>query len=92
MNKSSFAKSICLVLLTIAVFPQAAHAYIDPSVGSYVLQLVFGFIFAAFYVCQEFWASLKRDGIMKALEKRLEKSDLDTISGSWRLQSSQSLP
>jgi hypothetical protein len=45
--------SFCLML------PQAAHAYIDPGTGSYVIQLVIAGLLGASFAIKIYWKKIK---------------------------------
>jgi len=44
---------------TFLIFPQNAHAYIDPGTGSYILQLIIAGLVGALYAVKLFWARIK---------------------------------
>lgn len=46
-------------LLKLAIFPNKVHAYIDPGTGSYVLQLVLGFLFGGVVAVKLYWKRIK---------------------------------
>ncbi len=51
-----------ILLLSILLFlPQPAHAYIDPSAGGYIVQVVFGVFLSASMVMKS-WFSAKKGG------------------------------
>ncbi len=52
-----------LALLVSLFFIQPASAYVDPSTGSYILQLAMGFLFSALFTIKGFLKRLtkKRD-------------------------------
>jgi hypothetical protein len=41
------------------VFPGTAFAYLDPGTGSYILQLLIGFLFGALFMMKIFWNKIK---------------------------------
>ncbi len=47
----------CLALPIVA--PSAAHAYLDPGSGSYILQILVAGLVAASFVVRAFWTNLK---------------------------------
>jgi len=58
----SFRESLPIALLLAVLFIQPASAYVDPSTGSYMLQLGMGFLFGAMFALKAFFKriSLKR--------------------------------
>jgi hypothetical protein len=61
------------LLMLVAVFSalsiRAAHAYIDPGTGSYLLQVVAASLFAAVFAIGAFWRKI-RDGIVSVFSRR----------------------
>ena len=59
--KTNFAVVELLSVLFVlsVVFPASAHAYIDPSTGSYVIQLLFGTFFGAYVSLKMAWRSIR---------------------------------
>lgn len=53
----------------ITLSSRAAHAYIDPGTGSYVLQVVVASLLAAAFVVKSTWQSL-RQGFVRLFVKR----------------------
>jgi hypothetical protein len=51
-----------VVTATLAVTAPAAHAYIDPGTGSFLLQAVFGVLAAATAAVVGFWSRIKQRG------------------------------
>lgn len=49
------------VLLTVLsyLFPRAAHAYMDPGTGSYMLQLVIAALLGVSFAVKMFWLRIK---------------------------------
>ena len=52
--KSSLSLLI-LVLLAMSLFPAAAHAYIDPGTGSFVIQGIIAAVVGAGFAIKVFW-------------------------------------
>ena len=60
MVNMRFLRLLGFVLaLEYLVFPQMAHAYIDPCSGSYALQLLAGGALTAIFVSGNYWRRLK---------------------------------
>lgn len=59
------AKVALALALPLAVFPPSAHAYLDPGIGSMILQLLAGAVFAGIMTCKLWW------GYVKNLARRL---------------------
>ena len=49
---------LCLVSVSL-VFPQKAHAYLDPGTGSYILQLLIAALIGAIFAVKLFWNNIK---------------------------------
>lgn len=47
------------LLLIPVVFPKTAHAYLDPSTGSYFLQLAIGVLMGGAYLLKVYWGKIK---------------------------------
>ena len=64
-----FFATACLFLASTG----AAHAYIDPGTGSYLLQIIAAAVLAGIFVIKSFWKSIK-EGVLRivAKPKRLE--------------------
>ena len=45
--------------LVFIIFPRHSHAYLDPGTGSYMLQILLGFLLAAIFVIKGFWSKIK---------------------------------
>ena len=50
--------SVVLALFYL-IFPQKAHAYLDPGTGSYVIQLLLATLFGAAFVVRLYWKNIK---------------------------------
>ncbi len=57
LPKSS-ASLLVLVLLTIGLWPAAAHAYIDPGTGSFVIQGIIAALVGAGFALKVFWSRI----------------------------------
>jgi hypothetical protein len=51
--------SIFLFILFFVILPVKAHAYLDPSTGSYLLQIAAAAFFGATYVIATWWRQIK---------------------------------
>lgn len=70
MTRSKRMLRTGLVLGTLVLgLPAAAHAYIDPGTGSYVLQLLIGGILGASLAFKGFWRHL-RALLMRAADRK----------------------
>jgi hypothetical protein len=49
---------ICLLLAYIVIYPQPAHAYIDLGAGSYIMQLIAGFLASGLFLLKRKWNKL----------------------------------
>jgi len=54
----------------------AAHAYIDPGTGSYLIQIIAAAVLASIFVIKSFWKNIK-EGVLRmvAKPKRLEDDE-----------------
>ena len=50
---------VLLIVLVTLLFPARAEAYIDPSTGSLVLQVVVGALLSALYFIKLYWAKIR---------------------------------
>jgi hypothetical protein len=51
--------SILFTLALIVLLAQNGHAYLDPGTGSYIFQLLVGFLVGAFFTIKVFWGRIK---------------------------------
>ena len=58
-----------LLLLVIAVTPQASFAYLDPGTGSMILQAVAGIMFASIFFIKSYYSKIK-NRILKIKNKK----------------------
>lgn len=63
------ATYLCSVVCLGIMATRAAHAYIDPGTGSYLLQMLAAGILAALFVIKAFWRNL-RDGFSRLVVRR----------------------
>jgi len=59
MSKKKWAKLTVISLFAFTMLPLPAHAYIDPSAGSYVLQIILAGLFAVPFVIKKYWCKIK---------------------------------
>lgn len=62
---------IALLLFYVTLFPQRAHAYLDPSTGSYIIQIVGAAIFGSLFALKVWWRQIT--GFISKVFKRKEK-------------------
>lgn len=62
---------IALLLFYVMLFPQRAHAYLDPSTGSYILQIVGAAIFGSIFALKVWWKQIT--GVISSIFKRKDK-------------------
>lgn len=43
----------------ITIFPKETHAYIDPGSGSYLTQIILGFVFGGLFMLKVYWNKIK---------------------------------
>jgi hypothetical protein len=53
------ARVMMLFLLIYAAFPRNAYAYLDPGTGSFMLQVIVGFLVGAIFAIKMFWANIR---------------------------------
>ncbi len=49
---------IILGIISSVLFPQKAHAYLDPGTGSYVLQIAAAVLFGGLFAIKAFWGKI----------------------------------
>ena len=59
MTPPTTQRALVTILLACSVCPTAAHAYIDPGSGSYILQIVVAGLLAVSFTIKTFWSNLK---------------------------------
>lgn len=52
-------KLVGLLILLVLIFPQSAHAYLDPRTGSMILQIVLGGFAGIAIIVRLFWTRIK---------------------------------
>jgi hypothetical protein len=62
-----------LLILYLVVSPAPAHAYLDPGTGSYITQIVIGFLVGGLYMSKIYWHQLK--SLLTNLFTRKKKND-----------------
>ena len=70
--KSSLA-ILALIGLTVGLWPQPAHAYIDPGTGSFVIQGIIAAVVGASFALKVFWRRI----VSKVTGKPLVEDDDD---------------
>ena len=55
----NLVKMVCLLLLFNLIATGTAYAYLDPASGSYILQILTAFFFAALFSVKLFWNKIK---------------------------------
>ena len=45
-------------ILYLVIFPQQAHAYLDPGTGSYVLQVAAAVLFGGLFLIKTWWSQI----------------------------------
>ncbi len=65
--------SIALAFAAFALQPGEAHAYIDPGTGSFLIQMLLGFVLSAAFAVKMFWHNLKAR--VRTLFKKPEAND-----------------
>ena len=63
------------LLFVVSLFPNNAHAYIDPGMGSLILQAILGFIAVAVTSITIFWNKIKF--FLKSLFKKKDNQKND---------------
>ena len=64
---------IFLVLLYFFVFAKPTYAYLDPGTGSYITQLMIGFVAGGLYLLKLYWQKIV--GVVKRLFRKPKKTD-----------------
>jgi len=59
MTPPTSQRALVIIVLACAAAPSAAHAYIDPGSGSYLLQIVIAGLVAVSFTVKTFWSNLK---------------------------------
>lgn len=78
----SLIKIISFFILIGLVYPQRADAYIDPGTGSFVLQLIAGFLIGASLTIRIYWKKMRSffDKYFKKDDSReSDKEEIDNI-------------
>ena len=57
ITRRSIIVLACLIMILFLV-PTRAYAYLDPGLGSMLLQIILGVIFAVFFTIKNFWRSI----------------------------------
>lgn len=76
-NHSQFMMIFILFLLSNWIFPKEAQAsYLDPGLGSYVLQYIIAFLIGIFFVIKNYGGRIKH-WIVNLFMRRKNKKDKD---------------
>jgi hypothetical protein len=68
-NKFKFIYFLILfTLVYLSVFPRNVYAYIDPGSGSYLIQVILGFVFGGLFMIKIYWNKIK-DKLLKRKSK-----------------------
>lgn len=60
MNKFAQNKMMFIIFgLFLLMFPQAAHAYLDPGTGSYMLQIILAAFVGVAFTIKIYWTKVK---------------------------------
>lgn len=58
-KKRHIAYAVALASALLLIPASAAHAYIDPGTGSYILQIALAFFLGALFALKMFWKNIK---------------------------------
>lgn len=61
---------IILISSLLFVFPREVYAYIDPGSGSYLTQIVLGFVFGGVFMIKLYWGKIKNAIFKKQSNKK----------------------
>lgn len=64
---------LVIILFWVLIFPKNANAYLDPGSGSYIMQIIIGFILGALVGVKIFWVKIRE--FMKGIFARFFKSN-----------------
>jgi hypothetical protein len=77
------AKKICATLglsvCTVAIWYQDGHAYVDPSTGSYMFQLVIGSVFGGILAVRVCWKNVRSFLTMRPVSQRASSTDVKSL-------------
>jgi hypothetical protein len=59
-KKSLILKLLLFFFSVFFVFPRPVYAYVDPGTGSYIIQLVLGFVFGGLFAVKLYWGKIKQ--------------------------------
>jgi hypothetical protein len=65
---------IVLIISFLFVFPGEVYAYIDPGSGSYLTQVVLGFVFGGLFMIKLYWNKIKNAIFKNKSKDKKEKS------------------
>jgi len=52
-------KALCYALLVMLIFPENAHAYLNPGTGSFVFQLIIAALLGGLLTLKIYWSKLR---------------------------------
>ncbi len=59
ISHTLFRGNVAALALICFIFPQEAHAYLDPGTGSYILQMAIAALLAGLFSIKLFWNKIK---------------------------------
>jgi len=71
-----FRQVLAVAALFWLILPNEAYAYIDPGTGSYMFQMMIGFLVGGLFAAKLFWQRIRNFfSRLFASEKRMEKDE-----------------
>lgn len=70
--------ALFLVILCSLLFPRAVHAYIDPTAGSLVLQVILGFLVGGLIAVKVLWSRIT-GWLKRPVRRHLENEQADKL-------------
>lgn len=76
MYKGLFILTLLLLIISVytTVFPKDAYAYIDPGSGSYLTQIILGFVFGGLFMVKLYWKKVKNAIFKKHTSNKKEEN------------------
>lgn len=68
--------AILVTIFYLFVLPTRAHAYLDPGTGSYITQILLGFVVGGLYMLKVYWNHLK--SLIEKVLGRKKNNDQNT--------------
>lgn len=59
MRPVKLSSAVIIILVLMLTSPKCAYAYVDPGTGSFVVQLILGFIFGSIIGIKLYWKKIK---------------------------------